>query len=184
MDDCDVPVDVVVAHITSATSAIADNFAVANDGSIMLAGNAEMSDAEEEEAVLPTVLGRGQLGRNSTVDGDTQPNPHALVFPMIADGAACSTCFGTPCACLPAPLRLVLACSSALACSGAYTCIQAGLHPYIGTAECVKRTGGPWFSGATRPKLRIITRNAAAPSEPGNTETVAKSSRVVPIFVT
>jgi ABC-type transporter Mla maintaining outer membrane lipid asymmetry ATPase subunit MlaF len=60
MDDCDVPVDVVVAHITSATSAIADNFAVADDGSIMRAGNAEMSDAEEEEAVLPTVLGRGQ----------------------------------------------------------------------------------------------------------------------------
>ncbi|KAJ7260150.1 hypothetical protein C8J57DRAFT_1233164 [Mycena rebaudengoi] len=59
MDDCDVPVDVVVAHVTSATSAIADNFAVADDGSIMRAGNAEMSDAEED-AVLPTVLGCGQ----------------------------------------------------------------------------------------------------------------------------
>ncbi|KAJ7199751.1 hypothetical protein C8J57DRAFT_1261701 [Mycena rebaudengoi] len=60
MDDCDVPVDVIVAHVTSATSAIADNFAVADDGSIMRAGNAEMSDAEEEDAVLPAVLGCGQ----------------------------------------------------------------------------------------------------------------------------
>jgi hypothetical protein len=29
----------------------------------------------------------------------------------------------------------------------------------------------------TRPKLRIITRNAAAPSEPGNPKTVANSLR-------
>jgi hypothetical protein len=62
-DDCDVPVDVVVAHIASGSTTVADNFVVAADSGIVRAGNAENSDAEEEAAVFvaaPVNIGRGQ----------------------------------------------------------------------------------------------------------------------------
>ncbi|KAJ6549874.1 hypothetical protein B0H19DRAFT_1159936 [Mycena capillaripes] len=60
-DDCDIPLEVVLGHLSSGGSGIADNFAVGDDGGITRSGNAEASDAEDE----PVVLGRGQ--RKKTV---------------------------------------------------------------------------------------------------------------------
>ncbi|KAJ7762101.1 hypothetical protein B0H16DRAFT_1455723 [Mycena metata] len=55
-DDCDIPLDVVSAHLTSSGSSIATNFSVSANGGITRSGDAEASDAEEEVAPL----GRGQ----------------------------------------------------------------------------------------------------------------------------
>ncbi|KAF7366573.1 DDE superfamily endonuclease [Mycena sanguinolenta] len=62
-DDCDIPLDVVSDHLLSGHSAVTKNFAIADDGGISRSGNAEASDAEDnEESVdaVPLVLGRGQ----------------------------------------------------------------------------------------------------------------------------
>ncbi|KAF7328312.1 DDE superfamily endonuclease [Mycena sanguinolenta] len=59
-DDCDVPLDIVSAHLSSDGSSVETNFAVADDGSITRSGNAEALEAEEEDEDVPTVLGRGQ----------------------------------------------------------------------------------------------------------------------------
>ncbi|KAJ7136231.1 hypothetical protein C8R46DRAFT_1047681 [Mycena filopes] len=62
-DDCDVPVKVLVEHIASAGAVVAETFAVAEDGGLVRAGNAEMSDAEEEDEVPAPVLGRGKRSK-------------------------------------------------------------------------------------------------------------------------
>ncbi|KAJ7161555.1 hypothetical protein C8R46DRAFT_1222674 [Mycena filopes] len=61
-DDCDVPVKVLAEHIASGSAVVAANFAVNADGGLVGGGNAEMSDAEEEEEV-PKPLGRGKRTR-------------------------------------------------------------------------------------------------------------------------
>ncbi|KAF8174979.1 hypothetical protein K438DRAFT_2047775 [Mycena galopus ATCC 62051] len=59
-DNCDVPLDVVVGYLNRSSGAT--NFAVGDDGGITRSGNAEASDAEEDDSVdaAPPVLGRGQ----------------------------------------------------------------------------------------------------------------------------
>ena len=59
-DDCDVPLDVVAAHLASGGSGIAANFSVDTNGGITRSGDAEASDAEPEEPDEPTALGGGQ----------------------------------------------------------------------------------------------------------------------------
>jgi hypothetical protein len=61
-DDCDIPLDVVSSHLSLGGSGVAENFSIGEDGGIARSGNAEASDAEEEE---PVILGRGQ--RKKTV---------------------------------------------------------------------------------------------------------------------
>ncbi|KAJ7015968.1 hypothetical protein C8F04DRAFT_1283555 [Mycena alexandri] len=58
-DHCDVPVEVLAAHIASGNAVIAGNFAVGEDGGLARADNAKTSDAEEEEEVPEPILGRG-----------------------------------------------------------------------------------------------------------------------------
>jgi hypothetical protein len=65
-DDCDVPLKVLAAHLVSGSAVIADNFAVTEDGSLVRAGNAENSDAEEETDIAPLDLGRGKRQRIAT----------------------------------------------------------------------------------------------------------------------
>ena len=65
-DDSDVPLDVVSDHLLSGGSAVATNFAVAEDGGISRSGSAEASEDEDEdegEDGEPPVLGRGQRKR-------------------------------------------------------------------------------------------------------------------------
>jgi hypothetical protein len=48
---------------------------------------------------MPRLLGCAGCGAGPHVlglDGDTQPNPHTPIFPMIADGAPRSACSGAP----------------------------------------------------------------------------------------
>ncbi|KAF8150370.1 hypothetical protein K438DRAFT_1779006 [Mycena galopus ATCC 62051] len=65
-DDCDVPLDVVASYLVSNGSSVTTNFAVGDNGGITRSGNAEASDAEEEEEdhepvdAAPAVLGRDQ----------------------------------------------------------------------------------------------------------------------------
>ncbi|KAF7334012.1 ATP-binding cassette sub-family A member 6 [Mycena venus] len=59
-NDCDVPLDIVAAHLPSGGSGIAANFSVDANGGITRSGDAEASDAEPEELDEPAVLGRGQ----------------------------------------------------------------------------------------------------------------------------
>jgi hypothetical protein len=57
-DDCDVPLAVVSDLLLSGS--VAANFTVDAEGGITRSGDAEASDAEEEEEVEPAALGRGQ----------------------------------------------------------------------------------------------------------------------------
>ncbi|KAJ6464630.1 hypothetical protein C8R47DRAFT_69088 [Mycena vitilis] len=62
-DDCDIPLDIVAAHLSSRGSSVAANFVVDADGGIARSGDAEASDGEVEAEAVP--LGRGQ--RKKTV---------------------------------------------------------------------------------------------------------------------
>ncbi|KAJ6456514.1 hypothetical protein C8R45DRAFT_580223, partial [Mycena sanguinolenta] len=63
-DDCDVPLSIVSAHLSAHGSSVETNFAVGDDGGITRSGNAETSEAEDEEDDMPPpVLGRGQRKR-------------------------------------------------------------------------------------------------------------------------
>ncbi|KAJ6510916.1 hypothetical protein C8R45DRAFT_921615 [Mycena sanguinolenta] len=68
-NDCDVPLDVVSGYLVSDGSSVANNFAVGDDCGITRSGNAEASDAEDEEepadAAAP-ILGRGRRNRVPT----------------------------------------------------------------------------------------------------------------------
>ncbi|KAJ6459917.1 hypothetical protein C8R45DRAFT_1109289 [Mycena sanguinolenta] len=62
-DNCDIPLDVVSDHLQSGGSSVASNFTVSDDGGIARSGNAEASDAEDDEGPVdaaPPALGRGQ----------------------------------------------------------------------------------------------------------------------------
>jgi hypothetical protein len=59
-DDCDIPLAVVSDHLLSGGS-LAANFVVGVEGGITRCGDAEASDAEQDESeVEPAGLGRGQ----------------------------------------------------------------------------------------------------------------------------
>jgi hypothetical protein len=59
-DDCDVPLAVISDHLLSGGS-LAPNFAAGAEGGITRCGDAEASDAEQEELEAePAVLGRDQ----------------------------------------------------------------------------------------------------------------------------
>jgi hypothetical protein len=59
-DDCDVPLDVVLAHLALGGSGVVANFSVDANGGITWSGDTEASDAEPEESDEPAVLRRGQ----------------------------------------------------------------------------------------------------------------------------
>ncbi|KAJ6467732.1 hypothetical protein C8R45DRAFT_938388 [Mycena sanguinolenta] len=66
-NDCDVPLDVGSGYFVSNGSSVANNFAVGDDGGIARLGNAEASDAEDEEKPVDAAAPAPGHGRRNRV---------------------------------------------------------------------------------------------------------------------
>lgn len=64
-DDCDIPLKVVSGLVVGSSSVTA-GFTVSENGGLARTGDAEKSDAEEEPALPPAPLGRGQRKKIAT----------------------------------------------------------------------------------------------------------------------